>query len=341
VDGCLAQQLYEILAILDRVQFFIAGSIRRVRLVADHLEKRFGALIAVADISFSAEPGAVLGLLGPNGAGKSTTVSMLAGLMRPDRGTVSVGGAALGIGADPSKRNLGLVPQELALLDDLPTRMNLEFFGALYGLSGRALALRIDAVLELTSLSDRALDPPKEFSGGMRRRLNIACALLHEPQILLLDEPTVGVDPQSRNAIFETIEALASAGCTLLYTTHYMEEVERLCDRVVVIDHGKVLADDTLPGLLARAPMPNMLNLRYEAPPDADAIAEIEGLTGITRVELSGLELSVAAVDLGTAAPQVLERLAARGFRCRELTSRRANLEDVFLSLTGRSLRDS
>jgi len=233
------------------------------------------------------------------------------------------------------------VPQELALLDDLPTRMNLEFFGALYGLAGRALALRIDAVLELTSLSDRALDPPKEFSGGMRRRLNIACALLHEPQILILDEPTVGVDPQSRNAIFDTIEALAAAGRTLVYTTHYMEEVERLCDRVVVIDHGKVLADDTLEGLLARAPVPSLLNLLYDAPPDAPAIAELESLPGVTRVELSGLELSVAAVDVGTAAPRVLERLAARGFSCKELTSRRANLEDVFLSLTGRSLRDS
>lgn len=312
-----------------------------MRLVAEHLEKRFGSLVAVEDISFSAEPGAVLGLLGPNGAGKSTTVSMLAGLMRPDRGTVRVGGAALGVGADQTKRCLGLVPQELALLDDLPTRMNLEFFGALYGLAGRALTLRIDAVLELTSLADRALDPPKEFSGGMRRRLNIACALLHEPQILLLDEPTVGVDPQSRNAIFETIEALAGAGRTLVYTTHYMEEVERLCDRVVVIDHGKVLADDTLQGLLARAPVSNMLTLLYDAPPDAEAIAELERLPGITRVELSGLELGVAAADVGTAAPRVLERLAARGFSCRELTSRRANLEDVFLSLTGRSLRDS
>jgi ABC-2 type transport system ATP-binding protein len=312
-----------------------------VRLVADHLEKRFGALVAVADVSFTAEPGAVLGLLGPNGAGKSTTVSMLAGLMRPDRGTVRIGGAALSIGADRTKRHLGLVPQELALLDELPTRMNLEFFGALYGLSGRTLAMRIDAVLELTRLSDRALDPPKEFSGGMRRRLNIACALLHEPQILLLDEPTVGVDPQSRNAIFETLEALAGAGRTLVYTTHYMEEVERLCERVVVIDHGKVLADDTLQGLLARAPVSNMLNLRYDLPPGAEAIAELESLPGITRVELSGLELAVAAVDVGTAAPRVLERLAARGFRCQELTSRRANLEDVFLSLTGRSLRDS
>jgi ABC-2 type transport system ATP-binding protein len=310
-------------------------------LSAENLQKRFGATLAVADVSFSAASGEVLGLLGPNGAGKSTIVSMLAGLLQPDRGTVRLGGVPLGIGADPTKRKLGLVPQEIALLDDLPARMNLEFFGALYGLAGRALAARVAAVLELTSLADRSRDPPREFSGGMRRRLNIACALLHEPQILLLDEPTVGVDPQSRNAIFETIEALSAAGRTLIYTTHYMEEVERLCDRVVVIDYGRVLADDTIAGLLASAPVSNVLTLNYDMPPDAAALAEIENLVGIERAEITGSRLIVAAADLGTAAPRVLERLAARGFSCQELTSRRANIEDVFLALTGRTLRDS
>jgi ABC-2 type transport system ATP-binding protein len=311
-----------------------------MRIDAEHLEKRFGTTTAVADVSFSAAPAEVLGLLGPNGAGKSTTIGMLAGLLRPDRGTVRIGGVPLGTGADPTKRRIGLVPQELALLDELPARMNLEFFGALYGLKGRALAARVAAALDLTSLADRSGDPPMEFSGGMRRRLNIACALLHEPQILLLDEPTAGVDPQSRNAIFETLEALAAAGRTLIYTTHYMEEVERLCDRVVIIDRGRVLADDTLKGVLASAPAANMLTLDYELPPDGAALAELSSLTGITHVELAGSRLSVAAADLGTAAPQVLERLAARGFSCRELTSRRSNLEDAFLALTGRSLRD-
>jgi ABC-2 type transport system ATP-binding protein len=165
--------------------------------------------------------------------------------------------------------------------------------------------------------------------------------LLHEPQILLLDEPTVGVDPQSRNAIFETIEVLAGEGRTLIYTTHYMEEVERLCDRIVIIDHGKVLADDTLAGLLASAPVANKLTLTYDLPPDGAALAEITGLPGVIQVDLAGTELSVSATDLGTAAPRVLERLAARGFSCRELTSRRSNLEDVFLALTGRTLRDT
>jgi ABC-2 type transport system ATP-binding protein len=312
-----------------------------VSLVADNLEKRFGATTAVAGVSLSANPGAVLGLLGPNGAGKSTIINMLAGLLRPDRGTVLVDGVALGTGADPTKRRLGLVPQEIALFEELPARTNLEVFGALYGLAGRTLATRVDAVLELTSLGDRAGDLPKEFSGGMRRRLNIACSLLHEPQILLLDEPTVGVDPQSRNAIFETIERLAAAGRTLVYTTHYMEEVERLCARVVVIDHGRVLADDSLANLLASVPAANVLTLEYDSGIDRSALEELEALPGITQATLAGTRLSVVAADLGVAAPRVLECLAARGFRCRELTSRRANLEDVFLTLTGRSLRDS
>ena len=312
-----------------------------MNLIADRLHKKFGAITAVADVSFSAEPGKILGLLGPNGAGKSTTISMLAGLTTPDSGKVQIDAATLRTGADPTKRKLGLVTQEIALLEELPARMNLEFFGGLYGLSGAALRARIAAVLELTSLSDRARDPPNTFSGGMRRRLNIACALLHEPQILLLDEPTVGVDPQSRNAIFETIEVLAGQGRTVVYTTHYMEEVERLCDRIVIVDHGRVLADDTLAGLLAAAPVGNKLTLKYDVAPDAAALAEIRHLPGVIQVDLNGTEVSVSANDLGTAAPRVLERLASRGFSCQELTSRRANLEDVFLALTGRTLRDT
>ncbi len=312
-----------------------------MNLIADCLQKKFGAITAVAEVSFAAAPGKILGLLGPNGAGKSTTISMIAGLTKPDSGSVRIDGATLGTGADPSKRHIGLVTQEIALLEELPARMNLQFFGGLYGLSGAPLAARIAAVLELTSLSERAGDPPNEFSGGMRRRLNIACALLHEPQILLMDEPTVGVDPQSRNAIFETIEVLADQGRTVVYTTHYMEEVERLCDRIVIVDHGRVLADNTLAGLLASTPVGNKLTLKYDKPPDAAALAEIKELHGVFQVDLADTKLSVSATDLGTAAPRVLERLAARGFSCQELTSRRANLEDVFLALTGRTLRDT
>jgi linearmycin/streptolysin S transport system ATP-binding protein len=219
-----------------------------------HLRKAFGALVAVDDVSFTVEPGRLVGLLGPNGAGKTTTVSMIAGLIPPDRGQVLIGGHELRGDTDPAKRKIGLVTQDLALYDDLTARENLKYFGALYGLSGAALEGAMAAALTLVGLADRARERVKTFSGGMKRRLNLAAGLLHDPDILLLDEPTVGVDPQSRNAIFDNLEELKRRGKALLYTTHYMEEVERLADRVVVVDRGNVVADDTLAGLYARVP---------------------------------------------------------------------------------------
>jgi ABC-2 type transport system ATP-binding protein len=218
-----------------------------------NLRKSFGAVAAVDDVSFSLEGGQLVGLLGPNGAGKTTTVSIIAGLLTPDRGAVLVGGRKLAGDTDPAKRHIGLVPQDLALYDELTARDNLCFFGALYNLTGRALDEAIAAALDLVELTDRARDRVKTFSGGMKRRLNLAASLLHDPDVLLLDEPTVGVDPQSRNAIFDNLETLKSRGKALLYTTHYMEEAERLADRIVVIDHGRVIADDTLAGLQTQA----------------------------------------------------------------------------------------
>jgi len=217
-----------------------------------HLRKSFGPLVAVDDVSFAVERGRLVGLLGPNGAGKTTTVSMIAGLLTPDRGDVLVGGARLAGDTDPKKRRIGLVPQDLALYDEMSARANLRFFGALYGLSGAALDKAIASALDLVGLADRIHDRVSSYSGGMKRRLNLAAGLLHDPDILLLDEPTVGVDPQSRNAIFDNLELLKSRGKALLYTTHYMEEVERLADRIVVVDHGRVIADDTLAGLQSR-----------------------------------------------------------------------------------------
>jgi len=217
------------------------------------LRKSYGRVAAVDGASFSVEPGQLVGLLGPNGAGKSTTVAMIAGLVTPDGGTVAIGGKPLGGDTDPQKRLIGLVPQDLALYEELPAAANLRLFGSLYGLTGRALEDAIGSALLLVGLAERAGDRVKTFSGGMKRRLNLAAGLLHDPQILLLDEPTVGVDPQSRNAIFDNLEFLKSRGKALLYTTHYMEEAERLADRIVVMDHGRVLADDTLAGLRERA----------------------------------------------------------------------------------------
>jgi len=219
-----------------------------------HVRKAFGAVVAVDDVSLSVAPGQLVGLLGPNGAGKTTTVSMTAGLITPDRGSVLVGGKRLSGDADPVKKKIGLVPQDLALYDELSARENLKYFGGLYALSGPALESAMASVLTLVGLVDRARDKVKTFSGGMKRRLNLAAGLLHDPDILLLDEPTVGVDPQSRNAIFDNLEELKRRGKALLYTTHYMEEVERLADRIVVVDNGTVVADDTLAGLYAGVP---------------------------------------------------------------------------------------
>src|SRR5262245_15712252 len=221
-------------------------------LPVSNLRKSCGSTRAVADVPFSVSPGQLLGLLGPNGAGKTTTVSMIAGLLTADAGEVRVAGRTLAGDTDPVKRRIGLVPQDLALYDELSARDNLRFFGALFNLSGTALDTAIAVALELVELADRAADRVKTFSGGMKRRLNLAAGVLHDPDILLLDEPTVGVDPQSRNAIFDNLELLKRSGKALLYTTHYMEEAERLADRIVVIDHGRVIADDTLAGLQAR-----------------------------------------------------------------------------------------
>jgi ABC-2 type transport system ATP-binding protein len=218
------------------------------------VRKSYGPVVAVDGVSFAVAPGQLVGLLGPNGAGKTTTVSLAAGLTAAERGEVRVDGRPLAGDTDPAKRRIGLVPQELALYDELSARDNLRFFGALYGLAGTALAQAVTASLELVQLADRARDRVATFSGGMKRRLNRAAGLLHDPDVLLLDEPTVGVDPQSRRAIFDNLAALKRRGKALLYTTHYMEEAERLADRIVVIDHGRVVADDTLAGLQGRVP---------------------------------------------------------------------------------------
>ena len=222
-------------------------------LQARDLWKAYGTKAAVAGVSLDVAAGEIVGLLGPNGAGKSTTVAMLCGLTPPDRGSVTLGGESVAREASPAKRRIGLVPQDLALYEDLSAIGNLELFGALYGVRD-GLADRSRAALELVGLAEHARDKPQSFSGGMKRRLNIACALVHDPDVLLLDEPTVGVDPQSRNAIFDNLETLRARGKALLYTTHYMEEAERLCDRVVIVDHGKVAASDRKEALVALLP---------------------------------------------------------------------------------------
>ena len=274
-------------------------------LEAHDLWKSYGDAPAVAGVSLAAARGEIVGLLGPNGAGKSTTVAMLCGLMRPDRGTVALDGRPVGDDASAVKARIGLVPQEIALHEDLSALGNLRLFGALYGVDGGLLRERCAMALELVGLAERAEAKPATFSGGMKRRLNLACALVHDPDLLILDEPTVGVDPQSRNAIFANLEALRERGKALVYTTHYMEEVERLCDRIVIVDHGRIVAADTIDGLVGL--LPHRVTRRLT----------IEGV-----------------VD-----DEVMAWLAARGLAVG--TDRAGGaLEDVFLHLTGRELRD-
>jgi linearmycin/streptolysin S transport system ATP-binding protein len=297
--------------------------------------------VAVNGVSLHAGAGETVGLLGPNGAGKTTTVSMLAGLLRADSGAVRIEGRPLDGDADPNKRRIGLVPQDLALYDELTAQANLQLFAALYGLEGAAARRTIGEALELVGLADRAHDRVKTYSGGMKRRLNLAAALLHDPQILLLDEPTVGVDPQSRNAIFDNLETLKGRGKTLVYTTHYMEEAERLCDRVIIIDHGKVVADDTLAGLYRLLPVTNVLAVELDDGHKEVRLDELEALPGVHSAQLEAGTLRVGVQDLATVTPRLLGWLVERGQPYRHVASERADLETVFLTLTGRSLRDS
>ena len=214
-------------------------------LVCSDLRKTFGQRTAVDGVSFHIGRGETYGLLGPNGAGKTTSISMICGLLERDGGEVTVAGRAVDVSAVDAKAAIGFVPQDLAIYPDLSARENLRFFGKLQRMSGRTLDERVDAVLELTGLTERADDATDDYSGGMKRRLNIGIGLLHEPQLLILDEPTVGVDPQSRNAILESVDHLRAGGMSILYTTHYMEEAERLCDRIAIIDEGVILAEGT------------------------------------------------------------------------------------------------
>ncbi len=306
-------------------------------LTVEHLAKSYGAKQAVVDVSLTVGRGEVVGLLGPNGAGKSTTVAMICGLTVPDAGTVRIDGDAITADDSPVKRRIGLVPQDISLFEDYGARGNLELFGALYGLKGADLKRRVDAALELVGLADRAADKPSSYSGGMKRRLNIAAALVHDPDLLVLDEPTVGVDPQSRNAIFDNLEALAANGKAIVYTTHYLEEAERLADRIVIVDHGRVVASDT-PAVLKRS-LGNRGVVTLEVGGAVDVAALLQE-PGIARAEQVGESLTLSIADLGASLPHVLTWLAARGHPIRRIASAEANLEDVFLSLTGRQLRD-
>ncbi|MFN7696144.1 MAG: ATP-binding cassette domain-containing protein [Burkholderiales bacterium] len=306
-------------------------------LQAQDLRKRYGERQAVGGVSFNIRPGELLALLGPNGAGKSTTLGMIAGLTVPDSGQVQLSGQTAAQDRNAYQRRIGWVPQEIALFEPLSAQANVELFGALYGLSRATLRERVPKVLAQVGLLDRAQDAAAQFSGGMKRRRNIACALGHDPDVLLREEPTAGVDPQSRNAIFDTLEALKREGKALLYTTHYMEEAERLADRIVIVDHGQVVAEGSLPELLRRLPAALSIELSIEGQPDPVAL---QALPGVRQVQMTEGRLKMSLDELAAPTERILQALQAQGVQVTHLSSGRATLEDVFLALTGRQLRD-
>jgi ABC-2 type transport system ATP-binding protein len=311
-------------------------------LLVEHLVKQYGDFIAVDDVSFEAKAGAVFGLLGPNGAGKSTAINCISGLLAPTAGHITVSGHDVIKDGKAARRSLGVVPQELALYEDLPAVENLRYWGKAYGLRGKALEDRVATVLGHIGLVDRARDLPKEFSGGMKRRLNFGCGVVHEPKVLLLDEPTVGVDPQSRAKLFELVEVARDEGACVLYTTHYMEEAERLCDSLAIMDHGKLIALGTVNELKAQLGARDALQLSGAFPVDAtrnaiDALAsEIPDLEMLSQADDSlMLTLSSASHHL----PRLFAAITDAGGRVSETSLRSPNLETLFLLLTGNELR--
>ncbi|HVA06591.1 MAG TPA: ABC transporter ATP-binding protein [Acidimicrobiales bacterium] len=299
------------------------------------LRKQFGERIAVDDVSFRVSDNECYGLLGPNGAGKTTTISMLCGLIVPDDGTVTVNGFAGG--TLDAKGALGYVPQDIALYPDLSARENLEFFGQLYGLKGRLLKERIDDTLDLVGLSERGTDKVGTYSGGMKRRANIAAGLLHHPQLLVLDEPTVGVDPQSRNAILETVGAL---GIAVLYTTHYMEEAAKLCDRVGIINDGRLIAEGT-PAELIRAHGGHDRVRLTGASDGLGAIRETCAKLGaVVALHATDDGLELTTPDGAAILPDLVELAGRLGVQLTGIEVLAPDLEGVFLALTGKELRD-
>lgn len=303
------------------------------------LRKEFKGTVAVDDVSFSVLTGEVFGLLGPNGAGKSTTISMLCGLLTPNAGSIYLRGEEVTRKPSEIKRVLGLVPQDIALYPSLTARENLTFWGRMYGLSGSLLPERVNEALEYCGLTDRAGDRIETFSGGMKRRINIGAALLHKPELLIMDEPTVGIDPQSRNHILDTVLRLNSEGVTVIYTSHYMEEVEHLCSRIAIMDYGKIIAMGTKEELAKTVGDADKLEIAV-GESVVPALKEIEAIPGVQSVaDGSGL-VTVLVKGGHEHLPQILEVLSRSGAKIRSVDITEPNLESVFLSLTGRALRD-
>jgi len=308
---------------------------------ADQLVKQYpgNPEPSVRGLSFAIQQGEIFGFLGPNGAGKTTTISMLSCLLKPTEGNATIAGFDLIHQSSNVKRQIGLVPQDLALYPTLSARDNLSYFGRIYGLKGSELRQRVDDALEMVSLLDRAGDAVETFSGGMKRRVNIAAGLLHNPQILFLDEPTVGVDPQSRNFIFDNVESLNRDGLTVLYTTHYMEEAQRLCDRVAIIDQGQVIALDT-PKALIDSLGGSIIHLGVPPEMPESLVAGVESLTDVQSVTHTDSKLEITAQNAQQTLVSVIKVFNDADVSITSLEILEPNLETVFLHLTGKWLRN-
>ncbi|HEB63943.1 MAG TPA: ABC transporter ATP-binding protein [Chloroflexi bacterium] len=311
-------------------------------LTAHNLHKRYNGIHAVRGISFEIAEGEIYSLLGPNGAGKTTTIGMLTTLLAPTEGEAEIGGFSVTRQPHKVKEIIGVVPQEIALYDDLTAAENLRFWGRMYGLRGNALQKRVAEALDLAQLTERADDKVGTYSGGMQRRLNIAVGLLNRPQILFLDEPTVGIDPQSRRRILDTVLELNRQGLAVLYTTHYMEEAQELSHRIGIIDQGQLIAEGTLEELIRTTDVRESVVLSLDAPPEDPAAlcAALEALPGVEKAASPDANLILEVEAANAALPRLLPRLSALGHRVRRIELREPNLEAVFLHLTGRALRD-
>jgi len=304
-----------------------------------NLHKSFGEIQAVQGVSFAVQQGEIFSLLGPNGAGKTTTISMLSTLLRPDEGDALVMGHSVRKEPMAVKAVLGVVPQEIALYEDLSARENLTFWGKMYGLRGSTLKKRVEEVLETIGLSDRAKGRISKFSGGMKRRVNIGVALLHKPQIIFMDEPTVGIDPQSRRNILDSVVRLKDEGMTVLYTTHYMEEAQELSDHIAIMDHGRLIAYGTHEELVKIVGEKGRIKLTIN-PESESVLSAWQSTSGVWSITTGDGELTLEVDDSNKVLPSLFEVAALHGVRITSVAIQEPDLESVFLHLTGRALRD-
>lgn len=304
-----------------------------------NLVKRYGETLAIDNVSFGIKEGEIFGLLGPNGAGKTTAINTIIGIMIPDKGDISIFGKDMKKYSMEIKRCIGIVPQEIAIYPDLTAYENVEFFGRLYSLKGSQLKERVEKVLDFTGLTERRKQQAKKFSGGMKRRLNIACALVHNPKLIIMDEPTVGIDPQSRNHILESVKKMRDEGATVIYTSHYMEEVEELCTDIAIMDHGKIIARGSKEELKAFVTVEEKTVITLNAM-NYMVVDCIKKVDNIIDYSVSGKTLTIISKKDSRNLSQIIHCIINSGLEIISLSSEKPDLETVFLTLTGRTLRD-